>query len=55
MDCPNVRCQILDFDKLVKEDVVIDIAKEKHHAFFGTPKGKTLFKRLVFENSIEGF
>jgi transposase len=33
----------------------IDIAKDKHHAFFGTPTGKTLFKRLVFENSIEGF
>ncbi len=35
--------------------VGIDIAKEKHHAFFGTPSGKTVFKRLVFENGIEGF
>ena len=35
--------------------VGIDVAKEKHHAFFGTATGKTLFKRLVFENSIEGF
>jgi len=35
--------------------VGIDIAKEKHHAFFGTPRGKTLFKRVVFENRIEGF
>ena len=35
--------------------VGIDVAKEKHHAFFGTPTGKTLFKRLVFENRIEGF
>ena len=25
--------------------VGIDIAKEKHHAFFGTPTGKALFKR----------
>ncbi len=33
----------------------IDIAKEKHHAFFGTATGKTLLKRLVFENTIEGF
>jgi transposase len=33
----------------------IDIAKEKHHAFFGTPTGKTLLKRLVFENTREGF
>ena len=40
-----------------KEHLVvgIDIAKEKHHAFFGTPSGKTLFKRLVFENTTEGF
>ena len=40
-----------------KEHLVvgIDIAKERHHAFFGTPTGKTLFKRLVFENTIEGF
>lgn len=35
--------------------VGIDIAKEKHHAFFGTPSGKTVFKRLVFENRIQGF
>ena len=35
--------------------VGIDIAKEKHHAFFGTPTGKALFKRLVFENRIGGF
>jgi len=35
--------------------VGIDIAKEKHHAFFGTATGKTLFKRLVFNNSKEGF
>jgi len=35
--------------------VGIDIAKDKHHAFFGTATGKTLFKRLIFENNIEGF
>ena len=35
--------------------VGIDIAKDKHHAFFGTATGKTLLKRLVFENSIDGF
>jgi transposase len=35
--------------------VGIDVAKERHHAFFGTATGKTLFKRLVFENNIEGF
>jgi len=35
--------------------VGIDVAKEKHHAFFGTATGKTLLKRLVFDNTIEGF
>ena len=35
--------------------VGIDVAKDRHHAFFGTATGKTLFKRLVFENDIEGF
>lgn len=33
----------------------IDVAKEKHNAFFGTATGEALFKRLVFENNIEGF
>jgi transposase len=35
--------------------VGIDVAKEKHYAFFGTASGKTLLRRLVFENSLEGF
>jgi transposase len=35
--------------------VGIDVAKDNHHAFFGTATGKTLFKRLVFENTREGF
>jgi transposase len=35
--------------------VGIDIAKDKHNAFFGTATGKTLLRRLVFENTIEGF
>jgi transposase len=33
--------------------VGIDVAKKRHHAFYGTATGKTLFKRLIFENSIE--
>ncbi|MBV5327924.1 MAG: hypothetical protein JZU65_09830 [Chlorobium sp.] len=33
----------------------IDIAKEKHHAFFGTAAGKTMCKRLIFSNDISGF
>ena len=35
--------------------VGIDVAKESHHAFFGTATGKTLLRRLVFENSKKGF
>lgn len=35
--------------------VGIDVAKNDHHAFFGTPNGKTLRKNLVFDNSIKGF
>lgn len=35
--------------------VGIDIAKEKHHAFFGTPAGKTLCKQLIFTNDQNGY
>jgi transposase len=35
--------------------VGIDVAKERHSAFFGTATGKTLFRRLVFGNDREGF
>jgi transposase len=35
--------------------VGIDVAKDKHHAFFGTGTGKALLRRLVFENHMEGF
>jgi transposase len=35
--------------------VGIDVAKNKHYAFFGTATGKTILKRLIFENSIKGF
>jgi transposase len=37
------------------EVVGIDVAKEKHYAFFGTAMGKTLLRKLVFENNLEGF
>lgn len=33
----------------------IDIAKDKHSAFFGTATGKTLYRRLIFDNNIDGF
>lgn len=35
--------------------VGIDVAKDRHHAFFGMATGKTLLKRLVFDNNIDGF
>jgi transposase len=35
--------------------VGIDIAKDRHHAFFGTGTGKTLLRRFVFSNDHEGF
>jgi len=57
------RTRLEEFRQLKKEIrgsegyliVGIDIAKDKHNAFFGTATGKTLLKRLVFENTIEGF
>jgi hypothetical protein len=35
--------------------VGIDVAKERHNAFFGTATGKTLHKGVFFDNTIEGF
>ena len=35
--------------------VGIDVAKDKHHAFMGTATGKSLFRKLIFENNIEDF
>ena len=35
--------------------VGIDVAKDRHVAFFGMATGKTLLRRLVFDNNIEGF
>lgn len=35
--------------------VGIDVAKDRHHAFFGTATGKTLLKRLIFDNTRAGF
>ncbi len=35
--------------------VGIDVAKDKNYAFYGTTTGKTLLKRMIFENTIEGF
>ena len=35
--------------------VGIDVAKEKHHAFMGSATGKSLFRKLIFENNLDGF
>jgi transposase len=35
--------------------VGIDVAKDRHDAFFGSARGKTLLKKLVFDTSREGF
>jgi transposase len=37
------------------EVVGIDVAKEKHHAFFGTATGKTLLRNPVIGNDLQGF
>ena len=35
--------------------VGIDVAKNKHHAFMGTATGIGVFRKLVFENNVDGF
>lgn len=35
--------------------VGIDVAKDKHHAFMGAATGKSLLRKLVFKNNLEGF
>jgi hypothetical protein len=35
--------------------VGIDVAKHSHHAFMGTATGKSLLRKLIFENNLEGF
>lgn len=35
--------------------VGIDVGKDKHHAFMGTATGISLYRKLIFENNIEGF
>jgi transposase len=50
-------CQIIGEISGSDEYLVIgiDVAKDKHHAFMGTATGKTLYRRLIFENSRSGF
>ena len=35
--------------------VGIDVGKDKHHAFMGSATGKSLFRKLIFENDLDGF
>ena len=35
--------------------VGIDVGKDTHHAFMGTATGISLYRKLIFENDIEGF
>jgi len=49
----KLRSQIRGSDKHLI--VGIDIAKDKHHAFFGTAKGQTLWRRLIFTNDLVGY
>ena len=35
--------------------VGIDVGKDTHHAFMGTATGISLYRKLIFENNIEGF
>ena len=61
MQSENIRLE--RFRKLKKEVrgsvkyllIGIDVAKEKHIAFFGTATGKTLVKGFVFDNNRQGF
>ncbi len=49
----NIRSSVRGSENFLV--VGIDVAKNSHHAFFGTPNGKTIWKNLVFDNSKEGF
>jgi len=50
-------CQFRSFIRGSKEHLIvgIDVAKDKHHAFFGTAYGKTLWRRLIFTNDFVGY
>jgi transposase len=48
----QIRKEVRGSDKYLL--VGIDVAKEKHRAFYGTATGKTLLRRLIFENCING-
>ena len=49
----QINTEICGSDKYLV--VGIDVAKDKHHAFMGTATGKSLLRKLVFENNLGGF
>ena len=50
-------CQFKAEIRLSKDYLIvgIDVAKDRHHAFFGTATGRTLLRRLLFDNNQAGF
>jgi transposase len=50
-------CQIKDEIRGSDDYLIvgIDVAKDRHHAFMGTATGKSVLRKLVFENNLEGF
>jgi len=60
-DSDGIRLQeFCQFKKVIRGSteyliVGLDIAKERHNAFFGTATGKTLHKGMFFDNTYDGF
>jgi len=53
----NYFCQFRSTIRSSRNHLIvgIDVAKDKHHAFFGTAYGKTLLRRLLFGNDKNGY
>ena len=53
----NYFCQFRSTIRSSRNHLIvgIDVAKDKHHAFFGTAYGKTLWRRLLFSNDKNGY
>lgn len=60
----DFKCNGIDHFRQIKREirgnsdyliVGIDIAKDKHYAFFGDANGHTLLRKLPFENNQQGF
>jgi len=53
----NEFCQFRSTIRSATDTLIvgIDIAKDRHHAFFGTSMGTTLWRRLIFDNDKSGY